>query len=75
MAGLLIAKNVPPPNKLKRSAPGEGSPGAGEDEDESDEEGEDDAAGVSMMQEFMDAVKGGDAKEAYEAFCRLQDSH
>lgn len=75
MAALLIAKNVPPPNKLKRGKYPEGSPDeeAGESEDE--ERDEDESSGVSMMQELMDELKGGDAKAAYQALCRILDSH
>ena len=64
----LIAKSLPPPDKLKGYAPrGDAEPPEG-GEPEDDEAAEDDAAGASMMQEFMDTTgMKGDAAEACKA--------
>jgi hypothetical protein len=68
MFGKDIASRVPPPGKLKRAKPAEGSAEeeAGETTDE--EAGEDEAANASLMQEFMDiAGLKGDAAESCKA--------
>lgn len=69
---LALARDIPPPGKLKKAEP------YGGDEEttpapEPDEEG-DKATAVSMMQEFIDAVKDGDAEAACTAFDNYADS-
>jgi hypothetical protein len=64
-----LAASIPPVSKLgkAKAEPDEGYDAEGA--------ADDDAAGVGMMEEFMSAVKGDDSAAAYEAFCRLMDSH
>lgn len=57
--GAMIAKDVPPPDQLEEAGEGEG-PGA--------EAGDSEAAELSAMEAFMEAVKGGSPEEALAAF-------
>jgi hypothetical protein len=71
--GIMIAKKVPPPDKLKGYKPGGASDDGDPVEPDEGDAGADDeeAAGQSMMQEHLDAVKAGDAAEA----CRTLDAY
>ncbi len=69
---LEMARSLPAPGKLKKAAPYGGpeetTPAPAEDPDG------DKAAAVSMMQEFIDAVKDGDAEAACEKLDNYLDS-
>jgi hypothetical protein len=67
-----IASKVPPPNKLKGMSKGTDEADLPDESDPNDE-AEDKAASVSMMQDVLDAlgVKGGDA----EAACNALDAY
>lgn len=69
--GIMVAKSVPAPDKLK-DYKSKGSSGEPPESDEDDESGDEEAAGVSMMQEVFDAMGvKGDAAEA----CRTLDAY
>lgn len=71
--GVLIAKAVPPPDKLKGY--GKDRPEEGDEEPGQTEGDEDKEARVSMMQEFMDVCgMKGNAEEACDALERYLDA-
>jgi hypothetical protein len=71
--GAMVAKKLPPPDKLKGYGrpSDEETPAEDAGEGAPDEAAEDEAAGTSMMQDVLDAVKSGDAAEA----CRSLDAY
>lgn len=69
---LEMARSLPSPDKVKKAAPF-GGPEETTPAPEPDEDA-DKATAVSMMQEFIDAVKDGDAEAACTAFDNYADS-
>lgn len=66
--GKEIASKVPPPSKLVK--------GTGGDSYERDEESaaDDDAAAMGAMEEFISAVKSGDAQAALDAYRNVKET-
>jgi hypothetical protein len=71
MAASDIVKRVPPPDKLKKGSYGGAKPDEGDD---MDDDGADEAAALSAMEEFMAAVKGDDAAEALRTYRNVKET-
>lgn len=71
MAASDLVKRIPPPDKLKAK----GKPMVDDySDDETGDDGADEAAAVSAMEEFMTAVKGSDAEEALRAWRNVKET-
>lgn len=70
--GIIIAKGMPPPDKLKRRSNGDDS-GGDMTEGSPDEEHSDDMAGESAVGDFAAAMKSGDHAAAWLAFKDMMD--
>lgn len=71
--GILIAGGMPPPDKLRRAMAKSSSDDGADAPDDGPPEDDETEGGASALKDAFDALKSGDEKGAWDAFCAAID--